>query len=209
MGGFGASADMQAMAAGHMQLQQHQQQQQHFAQQQSLLQLGSGSMQLGGLSALLAEDEAAAAAAAAAKQALASGTLLQQHAQLQRAPSGANDTMMSPRTSLQQQAQEQQQQLPPLAPQQQQQQKQQQQYDTSAIADCPDLLMRLNEMPQPAVQQVGGCCRVLAQVACAAFDLHGLAACSVMGHYRFFCWHRWYLVAVYCQCCCALLCHCQ
>jgi hypothetical protein len=118
------------------------QQQQHQFGQQSL-----HFKQLGGLSALLAEEEAAAAAAAAAaKQALAQGSLLQQRQQSQSlAGAGLAPTGM----------QQQEQQPTPAQQQPQQQQQQEPQYNTSSIADCPELLLRLKELPGPAVQQVG------------------------------------------------------
>jgi hypothetical protein len=104
---------------------QFQQQQQRFR--------SNGSLPRGGLSALLAEDGAATASAFQAS--------MLHHAHT--APGAVGP--VSPMAGMQQQQQF----------YDQQQQQQEPQYDVSAVADCPDLLLKLKELPGPAVQQVG------------------------------------------------------
>jgi hypothetical protein len=162
--GMGAYMLQQQQQSMQMQQQSMQMQQQTMRMPQQSMQmpqqsmqmqgLGStGSMPWSGLSALLAEEESAAAAAAAAKQVLA---MQQQEQQQPVVPAGTacmQQQAMQAQGMQQQQQQTMQQQQAQL-PTQPAQQSVLEMYDTSAIADCPELLQKLKDLPAPAVQQV-------------------------------------------------------
>jgi len=106
----------------------------HLQQQQQQLQQQSSSVPLGGLQALLAADDDTAVRPAA--------QAVQGHQQNHPAA----HAMATDSPQVQQQQQLPQQRQRPLP--------QQQQYDTSAIADCPELLQKLQDLPPPVVHQV-------------------------------------------------------
>jgi hypothetical protein len=106
-----------------------------FQQQQQQRFGSNGSLPMGGLAAFLAEE-------GAANGSMFQGMLHHAHT----APGTVGP--VSPMAGMQQQGQ--------AAQHDQQQQQLEPQYDTSTIADCPELLLKLKELPGPAVQQVGG-----------------------------------------------------